>query len=617
MFPMVTDQSVDEAYRAASERYASYNVDTDAVLQTLNTIPISLHCWQGDYVCGFEGRSGLGGDGIQTTGDYPGRARTPEELRSDLDRAYSLIPGKHRLNLHAMYAETGGARVDRNELEPGHFAAWISWAREQGLGLEFNPTFFSHPLTASGFTLASRDEAIRKFWVEHGICCRKIGEAMGRETGKPCITNVWIPDGYKDIPVDRKTPRLILEQSLDEIFSEHIDPTVHKDSVESKLFGIGSESYVVGSHEFYLGYAISRKKILVLDAGHYHPTEMISEKFSAVLTYVDELLLHVSRAVRWDSDHVVILSDELHGIAEEIIRGDYLDRVHIGLDYFDASINRVAAWVIGTRATIKALLIALLAPLDQLRQLEIESDYTARLALLEELKTLLSGLITEHGPLVSQEATVALSEVLTTDERKVEPKQLIVAINAVAYRDSIWDRVQEARQFNPEFIVNINALGIVLFQVLISVVMARFHRFTTMIVGMIVAAVGIGLSATAGDNGILGGGGIVWIVAGGIFVFSFGEMMASPTSQEYVGRIAPGDKKALYMGYYFVAVALGNLFGGILSGQLYGKLARDAQRPDLMWLIFGGIMLLTAVVFMLYNKFALPKEPAHELTPAS
>ncbi len=385
------DKLVQDAYVLARERYAGYGVNTDAVLETLAGISLSLHCWQGDDVGGFESPGGELGGGLAATGNYPGKARTPDELRADLDKAYSLIPGGHRLNLHAIYAETGGKKVERNELGPEHFAGWVDWAKEKGHALDFNPTCFSHPLAASGFTLASYDEGIRRFWIEHCIACRRIGAYFGRELGTPCVTNIWIPDGFKDTPVDRKTPRELLKDSLDQILAEEIDPRYNLDSVEGKLFGLGSESYVVGSHEFYLGYALTHRILLCLDSGHFHPTETIADKLSAVLTYLDEILLHVSRGIRWDSDHVVILSDDVQAIAQEIVRGGYLGRVHIGLDYFDASINRVAAWVIGARAMQRALLLALLEPLERLRELEIAGDYTGRLALLEELKGLPSG----------------------------------------------------------------------------------------------------------------------------------------------------------------------------------------------------------------------------------
>jgi L-rhamnose isomerase len=339
-------------------------------------------------VGGFEKTGAELGGGLAVTGNYPGKARTPDELRADLDKALALIPGRHRLNLHASYAETGGRPIERNEVAPEHFSRWIDWARDRRLGLDFNPTYFAHPKAASGFTLAHPDEGIRRFWVEHGIACRKIGAHFGRTLGTPCITNVWIPDGYKDTPVDRRTPRERLCRSLDELFAEAIDPRYNRDAVEPKLFGLGSESYVVGSHEFYLGYAVRHQKLLCLDAGHFHPTETIADKISSVLVWLDEILLHVSRGVRWDSDHVVTLTDDLRAIAEEVVRGGYLERVHIGLDYFDASINRVAAWVIGARSTLKALLRALLEPMDSLREREAVGDYTARLAMLEENKFL-------------------------------------------------------------------------------------------------------------------------------------------------------------------------------------------------------------------------------------
>jgi L-rhamnose isomerase len=371
-------------------------VDVEAVLQRLGQIPISIHCWQGDDVSGFENLGQEIGGGLAVTGNYPGRARTPDQLRSDVELALSLIPGRHRFNLHASYAEFAGRPAERNELEPAHFQSWIDWAKQHGLGLDFNPTYFAHEKAADGFTLSHADEGIRKFWIEHGIVCRRIGEAMGQALGTPCVTNVWIPDGMKDMPVDRRGPRERLAESLDAVFQQPLDPRHNLDAVECKLFGIGSESYVVGSHEFYLGYAITRQKLLCLDAGHFHPTEVISDKISSVLQYVPELLLHVSRGVRWDSDHVVIMTDELQAIAQEIVRGEFLGRVHIGLDFFDASINRVAAWVIGTRCMIRALLLALLEPIQTLRNFELEGDYTSRLAMMEELKTLPMGAVWDY-----------------------------------------------------------------------------------------------------------------------------------------------------------------------------------------------------------------------------
>lgn len=388
------DTSVDKGYSLAKERYAELGVDVEAALRRVRQVPISMQCWQGDDVAGFERVSELTG-GIVATGNYPGRARSADELRADAAKAFSLIPGKHRFSLHAVYLEAGSQKVERNEVAPEHFARWMDWAAGLGVGLDFNPTFFSHP-KAVGFTLTHRDESIRRFWVEHGVACRKIGEAFGRRLKTPAVTNVWIPDGMKDVTIDRKGPREILQRSLDELFAPPIDPAFNRDSVESKLFGIGSETYVAGSHEFYLGYAVAKRKLLCLDAGHFHPTETIADKISAVLANLDEILLHVSRGIRWDSDHVVILSDDLRAVAEEIVRGQFLDRVHIGLDYFDASVNRVAAWVIGMRSMLKALLLALLEPTARLRELELSGDFTSRLALVEELKTLPFGAVWDY-----------------------------------------------------------------------------------------------------------------------------------------------------------------------------------------------------------------------------
>jgi len=368
------DRSVQDAYALARARYAELGVDTERALAALGGIALSVHCWQGDDAA---------------TGNYPGKARTPDELRADLDLAYSLIPGRHRLSLHAIYAETGDRKIPRNELGPEHFTGWVDWAKANGHGLDFNPTCFSHPLAADGFTLAHPDPAIRTFWIEHCIASRRIGASFGRALGTPAITNVWVPDGMKDSPVDRLTPRLRLREALDAVFAEPIDPDENRDAVEAKLFGLGSESYVVGSHEFYLGYAVGRPGVLLcLDAGHFHPTETIADKISSALLYTSELLLHVSRGVRWDSDHVVTLTDDLQAIAQEIVRSDALDRTHIGLDFFDASINRVAAWTIGSRNALRALLLALLEPRQRLRALEGTGDYSGRLALLEELKGL-------------------------------------------------------------------------------------------------------------------------------------------------------------------------------------------------------------------------------------
>ncbi|PWM36467.1 MAG: L-rhamnose isomerase [Clostridiales bacterium] len=380
-------KSVEKAYELAKERYAEIGVDTGEALRRLEQIKISMHCWQGDDVRGFLFRERALSGGIQATGNYPGAARTPSELRADMEMALRLIPGKHRINLHSTYADTD-ERIDLDEIEPRHYESWVQWAREQGLGLDFNPTCFSHEKSESGFTLASADRGIRDFWIEHCKRSRRVSAYFGRELQSPSVNNIWIPDGYKDTPIDRLAPRRRLLSALDEIFREPIDERYNLDAVESKVFGIGSESYVVGSHEFYLGYAVKNQKLLTLDAGHFHPTEVISGKISAVLLFCNELLLHVSRPVRWDSDHVVILDDELQQIASELVRGDLLSRTHIGLDFFDASINRIAAWVIGMRSMQKALLHALLEPTDRLREYELAGDFTSRLAWLEELKAL-------------------------------------------------------------------------------------------------------------------------------------------------------------------------------------------------------------------------------------
>ena len=388
-------KSIQQAYQLAKERYLECGVDTEKALEELARAPISLHCWQGDDVRGFEHFGGTLGGGLVATGNYPGKARTPDELRADLGKAYSLIPGRHRLNLHALYGEFGGKKVDRDEIAPEHFQSWISWAKRNGLGLDFNPTCFSHPKAAAGFTLSHRDKGIRQFWIEHCMRSREIGAAMGKALGKACVTNVWVPDGMKDTPADRSGPRARLAESLDAVFKTPISPKLNLDSVEPKLFGIGSESYVAGSHEFYLGYAVSRNKLLCLDAGHYHPTESIADKISSVLQFMREILLHVSRGVRWDSDHVVILNDDLLAIAREIVANGFADRVHIGLDYFDASINRIAAWTIGARNMLRALLIAMLEP-PAIKAAEAGGDFTSRLALQEEARTLPFGAVWDY-----------------------------------------------------------------------------------------------------------------------------------------------------------------------------------------------------------------------------
>ena len=390
------NKRIEPTYRLARERYAALGVNTDRVLKQLAKVPVSLHCWQGDDVGGFETFGRTLGGGLVATGNYPGKARTPDELRADAAKALSLIPGRHRFNLHAFYGEFGGKKVDRTEIEPKHFKNWIAWAKSLGIGLDFNPTCFSHPKAASGFTLSHHDKGIRRFWIEHCQLSREIGAIMGRAQGSPTVTNIWIPDGMKDSPADRRGPRGRLAESLDAVFARNLNPKHNLDAIEGKLFGIGAESYTVGMHEFYLGYAVKHQKLVTLDAGHFHPTENMADKISSVLCFVPEILLHVSRGVRWDSDHVVILNDDLQAIAQELVRGDYLSRTHIGLDYFDASINRIAAWTIGARNLLRALCLAMLEPHAQYKRLEREGDYTSRLALMEEAKTLPAGAVWDY-----------------------------------------------------------------------------------------------------------------------------------------------------------------------------------------------------------------------------
>lgn len=377
--------NVKERYEEAKAKYASIGVDTEEVLQKLAEVKISMHCWQGDDVKGFLTPDGELTGGIMATGNYPGAAHTPDQLRQDLEKAFSLIPGNHKLNLHAMYLDTDEP-VDLNEIEPKHFEKWVAWAKEQGIGLDFNPTFFSHPMMKDGLTLAHPDKEVRDYWIEHGKRARKIAEYMGKEIGQTCIDNFWMPDGMKDNPIDRLSPRQRLMESLDEIFSEELNEEYTQDAVESKLFGLGAEAYTVGSHEFYMGYGLTRNKLICLDAGHFHPTEVISNKLSSLALFSKGIMLHVSRPVSWDSDHVVIMDDELQEIGKELVRNHLLEKTAIGLDFFDATINRIAAWAIGTRNTQKALLKAMLEPIEELKEAELNFDFTKRLAFTEELK---------------------------------------------------------------------------------------------------------------------------------------------------------------------------------------------------------------------------------------
>jgi L-rhamnose isomerase len=378
-------QKIKAAYELAKERFAEIGVDTESALQKLNEIPISIQCWQGDDVRGFENPDGDLTGGIQTSGNYPGRARTGDELRADLEAALAQIPGSKRLNLHAIYLDSS-TPVERDAIEPKHFELWVKWAKANHLGLDFNPTCFSHPLSEKA-TLSHPDAAVRKFWIDHCIASRKISEYFGKELGTPAVMNIWIPDGDKDLPADRLAPRKRLIAALDEILAAPLGDH-HKVAVEGKLFGIGTESYTVGSNDFYLAYAATRKTLLCLDAGHFHPTENVSDKISTALCFLDEILLHVSRPVRWDSDHVVLLDDATIAIAQEIVRTGAIDRVHIGLDFFDASINRLAAWIIGARNMRKALLLALLEPAAKQLEAEKNFDGAARMAIFEEQKSM-------------------------------------------------------------------------------------------------------------------------------------------------------------------------------------------------------------------------------------
>ena len=384
------------SYIEAKEKYAKYGIDTEKALQTLKDVSISVHCWQGDDVVGFDSKEALSG-GIQATGNYPGRARTPEELMADYDKAFSLIGGKKKLNLHACYAIfEDGEVAGRDEIQPKHFAKWVEFAKERGMGIDFNPTFFSHPMVKDGLTLSSPDEGVRKYWIKHGVACLKIAEYFAEETGIPCVMNIWIPDGYKDIPADRLSPRARFKESLDEI----LDTPYNKEKVyvtlESKVFGIGVESYTVGSAEFCLSYSDYKGITPLMDNGHYHPTEVVSDKISSLLLFNEKIALHVTRAVRWDSDHVVIFDDETKEIAKEIVRNDALDRVFIATDYFDASINRISAWVTGVRNVQKSLLFALLQPEAELKKLQDENNFTEVMYLQEEMKMMPMGEVWEE-----------------------------------------------------------------------------------------------------------------------------------------------------------------------------------------------------------------------------
>ncbi len=390
----MNSKNIHEAYALAQMAYDSLGVDTEAVMARLRTIPISLHCWQGDDVGGFESPDSiLTGGGIQVTGNYPGKARSIQELRNDIEKVYSLLPGTHRLNLHASYGEFGGQKVDRDQIEERHFTGWVDWAKRLGVGVDFNATCFSHPKADDGFTLASKDPEIRAFWIEHVKRARRIAAYFGKELGTPSVHNLWIPDGCKDHTVDKMGYRAVLKESLDEIYADELPAAYMRDAVETKLFGIGSEAFVVGSHEFYMNYAIRNGKMICLDLGHFHPTEQIADKISAMMLFFDEMLLHVSRPMRWDSDHVVILNDDITALAQEIVRCGKMDGIHIGLDFFDATINRIGAWVTGARATQKGLLMALLEPIKTLRGYEESGNLYGRLGLLEQLKSMPFGAV--------------------------------------------------------------------------------------------------------------------------------------------------------------------------------------------------------------------------------
>ena len=390
-------ENTQKMYDLAKAMYADLGIDTDKAMESLKKVSLSLHCWQTDDVGGFETPDAeLSGGGIQVTGNYPGKSGSIKEMRTDLDKAFSLIPGKHRLNLHSIYGEFDGSKVERDEIGPEHFQGWAAWAKERKIGLDYNGSFFSHPMAESGYTLSSKDKSVREFWIRHGKKSREVAAYFGRELGTPSILNTWVPDGSKDLPVDRAGYREILKNSLDEVFAKDIPAMEMKDAVETKLFGIGSEAYVVGSHEFYMGYAMSRKKMVCLDLGHFHPTELIADKLSSIYQFFDEMLLHVSRPVRWDSDHVVILNDDIRYLTEELVRCGRINDTHIGLDFFDGTMNRIGAYAIGSRATLKGLLLGYLEPSDTLKQYDLEGNAFARLALLEQLKTMPMGAVWDY-----------------------------------------------------------------------------------------------------------------------------------------------------------------------------------------------------------------------------
>lgn len=420
---MKNKELIQKAYELAKIQYGALGVDTDAVLEQMKEVKISLHCWQTDDVGGFEtADSKLGGGGIQVTGNHPGKAKNIEQMRADLTKVMTLLPGKHRLNLHAIYGDFGGEFVDRNQIEIKHFQGWIDWAKEHGIGLDFNPTCFSHPLADDGFTLSSKDEKIRKFWVEHLKRTRAIAAEMGKQLGSPCVNNIWIPDSTKDTPIDRNGHRTLLKKSLDEALAIKYPKEHLLDAVESKLFGIGGESMTVGSHDFYLGYAIKNDILISLDNGHFHPTEQVGDKISACLQFVDNVLLHLTRPVRWDSDHVVTLNEEIQLIASEVVRNNFLDRVKIGLDFFDGSINRVGAYVVGTRASLQAFMIAMLEPTKKLLEMEEKGQNFERLAYLELLKTRSFGAVWDYYCLVNN---VLVGEDYIADIQKYEQDVLL------------------------------------------------------------------------------------------------------------------------------------------------------------------------------------------------